>query len=101
MGRDGNQTYFSPLATINEGNIDHLGFAWSYDLGTSRGQEASPIVVDGVMYTSGTWGFAYAVDAATGKEIWKFDPQADRALRATHAAISSIAAFRSGRARSL
>ena len=82
MGRDGNETYFSPLAKIDDANIDRLGFAWTYDLGTSRGQEATPIVVDGVMYTSGTWGFVYAVDAATGKELWKFDPEADpRAAR--------------------
>jgi quinohemoprotein ethanol dehydrogenase len=82
LGRDENQTYFSPLSMINEGNVGRLGFAWTYDLGTSRGQEATPIVVDGVMYTSGTWGFVYAVNAATGKEVWKFDPQADpRAAR--------------------
>ncbi len=82
LGRDGNETYFSPLSKIDESNIERLGFAWSYDLGTSRGQEATPIVVDGVMYTSGTWGFVYAVDAATGKELWKFDPEADpRAAR--------------------
>src|SRR6516164_2374633 len=67
LGRDGNQTYFSPLSTINEGNVGRLGFAWTYDLGTTRGQEATPIVVDGIMYTSGTWGFVYAVNAATGK----------------------------------
>jgi quinohemoprotein ethanol dehydrogenase len=82
LGRDGSQTYFSPLTKINEANIDRLGFAWAYDLGTSRGQEATPIVVDGVLYTSGAWGFVYAVDAATGKELWRFDPQADpRAAR--------------------
>jgi quinohemoprotein ethanol dehydrogenase len=82
LGRDGNQTYFSPLAVINEGNAGRLGFAWSYDLGTARGQEATPIVVDGIMYTSGTWGFVYAVNAVTGKQVWKFDPQADpRAAR--------------------
>ena len=58
------------------------GFAWTYDLGTERGQEATPIVVDGVMYTSGTWGYVYAVDAATGKQLWTFDPEADpRAAR--------------------
>src|SRR5271154_7645478 len=77
LGRDGNQTYFSPLTTINQSNVDRLGFAWSYTLGTSRGQEATPIVVDGVMYTSGTWGFVYAVDAATGKELWRYDPKPD------------------------
>src|SRR5689334_18023226 len=57
LGRDGNQTYFSPLSTIDASNVDKLGFAWTYDLTTARGQEATPIVVDGVMYTSGTWGF--------------------------------------------
>ena len=82
LGRDGNQSYFSPLAMMNDGNVGRLGFAWTYDLGTSRGQEATPIVVDGVMYTSGTWGFVYAVNAATGNELWKFDPLTDpRAAR--------------------
>ena len=82
LGRDGNQTYFSPLSTINAGNVDRLGFAWSYDMATARGQEATPIVVDGVMYTSGTWGYVYAVDAATGKQLWFFDPHANpRAAR--------------------
>src|SRR4029079_15229752 len=56
LGRDGNQTYFSPLSTIDAATVDRLGFAWSYDMATARGQEATPIVVDGVMYTSGTWG---------------------------------------------
>jgi quinohemoprotein ethanol dehydrogenase len=76
LGRDRSGAYYSPLAGINESNVKRLGFAWDYDLGTLRGQEASPIVVDGVMYTSGTWGYVYAVDAATGKELWKFDPKA-------------------------
>jgi quinohemoprotein ethanol dehydrogenase len=82
LGRDQNQTYYSPLVKIDAGNVSRLGFAWAYDLGTARGQEATPIVVDGTMYTSGTWGYVYALDAATGKELWKFDPRADpRAAR--------------------
>jgi quinohemoprotein ethanol dehydrogenase len=75
-GRDQDGTYYSPLTRINDKNVGGLGFAWDYDLGTHRGQEATPIVVDGVMYTSGTWGYVYAVDARTGKEIWRYDPVA-------------------------
>ena len=47
-----------------------LGFAWDYDTHTNRGLEATPIVVDGVMYTSGSGGQAYALDARTGKELF-------------------------------
>src|SRR4029453_17514939 len=57
LGRDQNQAYYSPLAKIDDGNVSRLGFAWVYDLGTARGQEATPIVADGAMYTSGTWGY--------------------------------------------
>ena len=82
LGRDHKQAYYSPLAMINADNVDRLGFAWAYDMGTARGQEATPIVVDGVMYTSGTWGYVYAINATTGKEIWRFDPRANpRAAR--------------------
>jgi len=77
-GRDQDGTYYSPLKTLDDGNVKNLGFAWSYDLGSPmRGQEATPIVVDGVMYTSGTWGYVYAVDASSGRELWRYDPKAD------------------------
>jgi quinohemoprotein ethanol dehydrogenase len=77
-GRDIAGTYYSPLTTIDDGNVKNLGFAWTYDLGNpQRGQEATPIVIDGVMYTSGTWGYVYAVDAASGRELWRYDPKAD------------------------
>jgi quinohemoprotein ethanol dehydrogenase len=75
-GRDQDGTYYSPLTLINDKNVGGLGFAWDYDLSTHRGQEATPIVVDGVMYTSGTWGYVYALDARTGKELWRYDPGA-------------------------
>jgi quinohemoprotein ethanol dehydrogenase len=75
-GRDQEGTYYSPLTKLTSKNIGRLGFAWQYDLGTYRGQEATPIVIDGVMYTSGTWGYVYAVDAATGKQLWRYDPGA-------------------------
>lgn len=76
-GRDKDGSYYSPLAAINAGNVGELGFAWQYDLGgPRRGQEATPVVIDGVMYTSGTWGYVYAVDAASGRELWRYDPRA-------------------------
>jgi len=76
-GRDYQQTYFSPLKQINKANLNLLGFAWQYDIDTEHGFEATPIVVDGVMYGSGPAGTAYAVDAGTGAEIWKFQPPID------------------------
>src|SRR5476651_2708316 len=52
-GRDQAGTYYSPLTTINASNAKELGFAWAYDLGAPhRGQEATPVVIDGVLYTS-------------------------------------------------
>ena len=76
-GRDRSGAYFSPLADINADNVARLGFAWEYRLGTRRGLEATPIVVDGVLYTSGNFGWVYAVDAATGRELWKYNPEVD------------------------
>jgi quinohemoprotein ethanol dehydrogenase len=76
-GRDVGGTYFSPLKDVNTDDVGQLGFAWQYKLGTSRGLEATPIVVDGVMYAVGNWGRLYSLDAATGKEIWTYDPQVD------------------------
>jgi quinohemoprotein ethanol dehydrogenase len=76
-GRDAGGTYYSPLAQIDADSVKRLGFAWSYGLTTNRAQEATPIVVDGVMYTSGTWGYVYALDAASGRELWRFVPKLD------------------------
>lgn len=74
-GHDQNGSYFSPLAGIAAGNVDRLGFAWDFDLAGGRGQESTPIVVDGVMYASSIWGHAFALDARTGKELWHYDPE--------------------------
>jgi quinohemoprotein ethanol dehydrogenase len=76
-GRDFGKSHFSPLDQINVDTVGRLGFAWDYQTGTSRGLEATPLVIDGVLYTSGTTGRAYALDAVTGEEIWRFDPQSD------------------------
>lgn len=62
---------------LNDGNVSRLGFAWDYPLHTSRGLEATPVIIDGIMYTSGNWGKVYALDAATGRELWLYDPEVD------------------------
>lgn len=73
-GRDAGSSYYSPLADINDRNVARLGYAWGYSLGTNRGLEATPVVVDGVLYTSGNWGRVYALDASTGRQLWTYDP---------------------------
>ena len=74
-GRGYNEDHYSPLDAINDMNIERLGLAWSYDLDTDRGQEATPVVVDGVMYVSSAWSKVFALDAATGKLLWSYDPK--------------------------
>jgi quinohemoprotein ethanol dehydrogenase len=71
---------FSPLDQINAGNAGNLKLAWYYDLDTSRGQEATPLVVDGVMYTSTAWSMVKALDAKTGRLLWSFDPKIPREI---------------------
>jgi quinohemoprotein ethanol dehydrogenase len=74
-GRDVFETRFSPLESINDSNVARLGLAWSYDLDTHRGQEATPVMVDGVLYTSTAWSHVLAFNAATGALLWQFDPK--------------------------
>lgn len=77
-GRTYGEQRFSPLDAINTDNVGQLGLAWFADLGTRRGLEATPIAVDGVIYTTGDWSRVYAIDAATGKQIWAYDPKVPR-----------------------
>jgi glucose dehydrogenase len=65
-GRTYSEQRFSPLNQINEQSVGKLGLAWSYDLETLRGVEATPLVKDGVLYTTSAWSLVYAFDAATG-----------------------------------
>jgi quinohemoprotein ethanol dehydrogenase len=76
-GGDAGKTHFSPLTQIDPGNAARLGLAWQADLGTNRVLEATPVVVGGTLYTSGVAGRVYAFDAATGREIWRFEPEID------------------------
>ena len=77
-GRTYSEQRFSPLSQINKDTVEELGLAWSWDTGTTRGLEATPIVVDGVMYSTGTWSVTYAHDAATGELLWQHDPEVPR-----------------------
>src|SRR5262249_14942936 len=74
-GRTYNEQRFSPLKQINDTNVSQLGLTWYYDLDTRRGQEATPIVVDGVMYFTTAWSKVVAVNAATGALLWSYDPK--------------------------
>jgi len=76
-GGDWAESHFSRLEEINPSNVAELGLAWEYDLGSARVQEATPVVIDGVMYTSGVLGRVYALNAATGEELWTFTPEMD------------------------
>jgi quinohemoprotein ethanol dehydrogenase len=73
-GRDYHEQRFSPLSQINTGNVQKLGVAWEYRTYSVRALEGTPVVVNGVMYATASWGFVFALDAKTGREIWKFDP---------------------------
>ena len=74
-GRTYSEQRFSPLTTINAGNVQQLGLAWSLDLDTNRGQEATPLIIDGVIYSTSAWSKVQAIDAASGKLLWQFDPK--------------------------
>lgn len=77
-GRTAAEQRFSPLDKINSENVKQLGLSWYFDFDTDRGQEATPIVIDGVIYVSSAWSKVFAIDALTGRQIWKYDPQVPR-----------------------
>lgn len=69
---------YSPLEQINKDNIQTLGLAWSIDLGSKRGLEATALVADGIMFVTGAWSMVYAIDVRKGSIIWTYDPQVPR-----------------------
>ena len=74
-GRTYEEQRFSPLTKINKESVSDLGLAWYKDMGTNRALEATPIVVDGIMFFTSTWSRVYAVEAKTGETLWSFDPE--------------------------
>ena len=79
-GRSYDEQRHSPLKQINTANVGKLGLAWQFKLDVDRGTEATPIVVDGVMYTTGAFSIVYALDARSGELLWKYDPQVEKAV---------------------
>src|SRR5882724_13524006 len=69
---------FSPLAQINKDTVKNLTVAWVHQPGAIvQGLESTPLVVDGVMYYIASYNRVFALDAATGKELWHFYPKLD------------------------
>jgi len=75
IGFDAKEQRHSPLDQINEENVSELGIAWFKDLPDARGQEATPVMVDGKLYISTAWSKVFAYDAKTGEELWSYDPE--------------------------
>ena len=79
-GRTYSEQRFSPLSRITAENAKQLGLAWYADLDSNRGQEATPLVIDGVLYVSTAWSIVKAYDAKTGALLWSYDPAVPRVL---------------------
>src|ERR1700728_3889915 len=80
-GMDWAEQRYSTMTQINPANVSTLAPAWSYELGPGGGsQQATPLYSNGVLYTVTNWSIVAAVDATTGKEIWRYDPQGDRTM---------------------
>ncbi len=74
-GRTYDEQRHSPLDKINAANVKDLGLSWFADLDTARGQEATPIVIDGKIYITTAWSKVKAFDGVTGKLLWDYDPK--------------------------
>lgn len=78
-GFDQGETRYSPLKQIDAANVSHLALAWSYDLGIGGGnQEATPLVWNGTIFAITNWSVVVAVDARTGQQKWRWDPQVNQ-----------------------
>jgi glucose dehydrogenase/mono/diheme cytochrome c family protein len=77
-GLDYAETRFSHLRRITDANVKDLGLVWTYDLESTRGVEATPLVVGGIMYVTASWSVVHAVDVRTGQRLWTYDPQVPR-----------------------
>jgi glucose dehydrogenase len=78
-GRTQGETRYSPLNQINASNVNRLGLSWTYTVGAGGGnQEATPLVWNNTIYGITNWSVVFAVDARTGKELWRWDPEVNQ-----------------------
>src|SRR5436305_2263847 len=77
-GRTYSEQRFSPLKQIDDKNVSQLALAWYYDLDTHRGQESTPLAIDGKIYFTTAWSKVVALNAATGSVLWTYDPNVPR-----------------------
>ena len=89
-GRDAGETEYSPLAQITKENVKSLGVAWTFDIGdvsdgakysTRSAFEATPLMVDGILYVSTPFCRVFALNAETGAGMWVFDPDIGKSMR--------------------
>ena len=80
-GRTHSETRFSPLKDINAENVSQLKVDWFMDLPNDIGLVSTPLVVDGVLYFTGTMNVIRAVDAVSGKLLWTYDPKVGEAIK--------------------
>ncbi len=79
-GKTQSETRYSPLKQIDTSNVKRLGLAWTYEVGAGGGnQEGTPLMWDNLLYGITSWSVVFAVDARTGKQVWRFDPEVNQA----------------------
>jgi quinohemoprotein ethanol dehydrogenase len=78
-GRTQGETRYSTLKQIDSSNAKRLGLAWSYEMGAGGGnQEGTPLMWNNTLYGITTWSVVFALDARTGKELWRWDPEVNQ-----------------------
>ncbi|HTO06549.1 MAG TPA: PQQ-dependent dehydrogenase, methanol/ethanol family [Myxococcota bacterium] len=77
-GRTYAEQRYSPLDQINTSTVGRMHEVWSFETGLTRGHEATPIVHDGVIFFTGSWSVVFALDARSGKQLWRWDPAVEK-----------------------
>src|SRR4051794_12234993 len=78
-GRSQTETRYSTLKQIDTTNAKRLGLAWSYAMGAGGGnQEGTPLMWNNTLYGITSWSVVFALDAKTGKELWRWDPEVNQ-----------------------